>query len=140
MQTYSIKAAAEKMHLTAATLRYYDREGLLPFMERRESGYRVFSEADLEMLKIIECLKKTGMSIKDIRQFVVWVQQGDRSLKERYQLFLERKKAVEAQMTELQKTLELVNHKCRYYQTAVEAGTEKVHLPAHSGNLLPCEE
>lgn len=139
MQTYTIKAAAEKMNLTAATLRYYDKEGLLPFMERKESGYRVFSDVDLEMLHIIECLKKTGMSIKDIRQFVIWVQQGDDSLQERYQFFLERRKAVEAQMAELQKTLELVNYKCRYYKTAIEAGTEKIHFQKRDDGKLPCE-
>ncbi len=139
MQTYTIKAAAEKMNLTPATLRYYDKEGLLPFMERKESGYRIFSENDLEMLKIIECLKKTGLSIKDIRQFVIWVQQGDSSLQERYQLFRGRKNAVEAQMAELQKTLELVDHKCRYYQTSLEAGTEKIRFQPSGDGKLPCE-
>lgn len=140
MQTYTIKTAAEKMNLTPATLRYYDREGLLPFMERKESGYRMFSETDLEMLRIIECLKKTGLSIKDIRQFVIWVQKGDASLNERYQLFLDRRKAVEAQISELQKTLDLVNHKCWYYKTAIEAGTEKIHHEAREGGKLPCEQ
>lgn len=139
MNTFTIKEAAEKMNLTTATLRYYDKEGLLPFMERRESGYRIFSDIDLEMLKIIECLKKTGMSIKDIHQFVILVQQGDKTINERYQLFLDRKKVVEAQMAELQKTLDLINHKCWYYQTAIEAGTEKIHFAPRDDGKLPCE-
>lgn len=125
---YTIKQAAELTNLTPVTLRYYDKQGLLPFMERRESGYRMFSDGDIAMLRVIECLKKSGMSIKDIRQFSKWVLMGDDSLQERYEMFLERKKAVEAQMADLQKTLDFINHKCWYYETAIEAGTEKIHF------------
>ena len=135
---YTIKQAAELMNLTPVTLRYYDKQGLLPFMERRESGYRIFSDADIAMLRVIECLKKSGMSIKDIRQFSEWVLMGDDSLQERYEMFLERKKAVEAQMADLQKTLDFINHKCWYYETAIEAGTEKIHFKEQSEEL-PCE-
>ena len=135
---YTIKQAAELTNLTPVTLRYYDKQGLLPFMERRESGYRMFSDGDIAMLRVIECLKKSGMSIKDIRQFSEWVLMGDDSLQERYKMFLERKKAVEAQLADLQKTLDFINHKCWYYETAIEAGTEKIHFKEQS-NELPCE-
>lgn len=135
---YTIKQAAELTNLTPVTLRYYDKQGLLPYMERRESGYRMFSDGDIAMLRVIECLKKSGMSIKDIRQFSEWVLMGDDSLQERYKMFLERKKAVEAQMADLQKTLDFINHKCWYYETAIEAGTEKIHFKEQSDGL-PCE-
>lgn len=125
--SYTIKEAAQIMNLPPTTLRFYDREGLLPFMERLESGYRIFSENDLAMLRIIECLKKTGMSIKEIRQFTDWAREGDKSLHRRYELFLERKRIVENQIAELHKNLELIKHKCWYYETAIEAGTEKIH-------------
>lgn len=78
------------------------------------------------------------MSIKDIRKFSQWVLMGDDSLQERYEMFLERKKAVEAQMADLQKTLDFINHKCWYYETAIEAGTEKIHFKEQSEEL-PCE-
>lgn len=135
---YTIKQAAEIMNVTPTTLRYYDKQGLLPFMERKESGYRIFSEEDIAMLRVIECLKKSGMPIKDIRQFSKWVQMGDDSLQERYEMFLERKRTVEAQMAELQETLDFINHKCWYYETAIEAGTEKIHFKEQS-DKLPCE-
>ena len=135
---YPIKQAAELTNLTPVTLRYYDKQGLLPYMERRESGYRMFSDGDIAMLRVIECLKKSGMPIKDIRQFSEWVLMGDDSLNERYEIFLERKKAVEAQIAELQKTLDFINHKCWYYETAIEAGTEKIHFKEQS-EKLPCE-
>ncbi len=136
--SYTIKQAAEIMNVTPTTLRYYDKQGLLPFMERKDSGYRVFSDNDIAMLHVIECLKKTGMSIKDIRQFSKWAQMGDDSLKERHEMFLERKRAVEAQIAELQETLDFINHKCWYYETAIKAGTEKIHFN-DSSNKLPCE-
>lgn len=137
--SYTIKQAAEMMNVTPTTLRYYDKQGLLPFMERKDSGYRIFSENDILMLRVIECLKKSGMPIKDIRQFSKWVQMGDDSLQERYEMFLERKRAVEAQMAELQETLDFINHKCWYYETAIEAGTEKIHFKENYKEKLPCE-
>lgn len=133
---FTISEVAEKMNLSTSTIRYYDKEGLLPFIERKESGYRIFAESDVRMLQIIHCLKKTGMSIKDIKVFSDWVKEGDSSLKERYEMFLERKKAVKEQISELQKSLELINHKCSYYKTAIEAGTEDIYKIDH----ITCEE
>ena len=125
MSKYTIKDAAKMMNVPTSTIRFYDKEGLLPFMERMESGYRIFSEEDMAMLKTIDCLKKTGMPIKEIREFVNWVQRGDDSLKQRYEMFLERKKAVETEISELQETLKIIDFKCWYYKSAIDAGSEK---------------
>ena len=124
---YSIKEISEILGLPASTIRYYDKQGLLPFVERSEGGYRRFSEEDLSLLKMIECLKKTGMPIREILQFTRWLQQGDASLRERYEMFLERRKAVEKQIEQLQETLKVIDYKCWYYETALKAGTEAVH-------------
>ena len=125
MEQYTIKDAARIMNVPASTIRYYDKEGLLPFIERQESGCRVFSEKNMEALRIIDCLKKTGMSIKEIRQFSQWLEQGDASLRQRYEMFLERRRVVEEQMAKLQEVLNTIN--CWYYETAIAAGTEKIH-------------
>ena len=109
---YTIKQVSNMLNIPATTLRYYDKEGLLPYIERRGSGYRIFSESDIDMLRLIECLKATGMSIKDIKQFVDWTKLGDASLKERHDMFLERKRVVEEQMEALQKTMDLISYKC----------------------------
>lgn len=124
---YTIKNAARIMGVPTSTIRYYDKEGLLPFVERLASGYRIFTEKDIATLRIIDCLKKTGMSIKEIRQFSSWLEQGDSSLQQRYDMFLERRRVVKQQMAELQKILDTVNYKCWYYETAIAAGTEKIH-------------
>ena len=127
MEQYTIKDAARIMNVPASTIRYYDKEGLLPFIERQESGCRVFSEKNMEALRIIDCLKKTGMSIKEIRQFSQWLEQGDASLRQRYEMFLERRRVVEEQMAKLQEVLNTINYECWYYETAIAAGTEKIH-------------
>lgn len=124
---YTIKEAAEKMNLPASTIRYYDKQGLLPFVQRSESGYRMFSEKDIGLLNMIECLKQTGMPIKEIKQFCQWVQQGDASLQQRLDMFRERRKAVQDQMMQLEKTMEVIEYKCWYYETALAAGTEAIH-------------
>ncbi len=124
---YSMKEVSEMMNLPQSTIRYYDKEGLLPFIERKSSGYRIFSESDIQMMQIIECFKNTGMSIKEIKHFIDLLKMGDASLEERYNLFVEREKIVLKQMENLQKQLNLIHHKMNYYQTAIEAGTEAIH-------------
>ena len=77
---YSIKEVSQMTNIPATTLRYYDKEGLLPFLERKESGYRVFHDSDLTMLQLLGMLKKgTGMSIREMKQFAKWAQEGDAS-------------------------------------------------------------
>lgn len=127
MKTYSITEAAEHFKMTPHTLRYYDKEGLMPFIERTSSGRRVFKESDMEALRIIECLKASGMPIKEIKHFIEWCSEGDSTLQLRYDMFLERKASVEAQMEELKKTMEVIEHKCSYYKTALDSGTEDIH-------------
>lgn len=127
MKTYSISEVAKELNLTVYTLRYYDKEGLIPFVERTTSGTRVFKESDIESLKVIECLKATGMPIKEIKTFIDWCSDGDATLQQRYDMFLDRKARVEAQMEELKKTMEVIDHKCFYYKTALNSGTEDIH-------------
>lgn len=134
--TYSISEVAKKLDLTVYTLRYYDKEGLMPFVERTTSGTRLFKDSDIDFLKIIQCLKLTGMPIKDIKDFIEWCSEGDSTLKQRYDMFTERKASVEAQMEELRKTMKVIEHKCSYYETALEAGTEEIHKIKRIGNVI----
>lgn len=127
MKTYSISEVAKELNLTVYTLRYYDKEGLMPFVERTPNGTRLFKESDIGALKVIECLKSTGMPIKEIKSFIDWCSEGDSTLQQRFDMFMERKASVEAQMEELKKTMELIEHKCSYYMTALDAGTEDIH-------------
>ena len=122
---YTIGEAAQRMHLSAPALRYYDKEGLLPFVDRSAGGARMFKESDFEWLRLIECLKSTGMPIRDIKQFIDWYMEGDTTLPQRRDMFYERRRAVEAQIETLQATLDMIDYKCWYYDTAVAAGSSR---------------
>lgn len=123
---YTIGEMAELTGITPSTLRYYDKEGLLPFVERDKSGKRLFSDEDYEWLKVIECLKKTGMQLRDIRKFVLMAIEGDSTVNERLELIIKQRQAVEKQIADLQETLVTLDFKKWYYETAKEYGTTDV--------------
>ncbi|GAA0124425.1 MerR family transcriptional regulator [Clostridium sp. CTA-19] len=124
---YTIRQVAEKMGVTVPTLRYYDKEGLLPFVDKKPNGTRVFKDEDFQGLAIITCMKNSGTPIKDIKRYMDLCAEGDITLQKRLEIFLERKEAVQKQMEELNRIMETINHKIWYYETAIEAGTEEIH-------------
>ncbi|MBQ8661848.1 MAG: MerR family transcriptional regulator [Alphaproteobacteria bacterium] len=120
---YSIGQVAKKTGLTAHTLRYYQKEGLLPFLQKSSSGLRVFSDNDLGWLGLIECLKETGMPLKDIRQYIDWYLEGDSTLSLRLDMFKNQKNRVEEQIRQFQKHLEKIEYKIALYEEAVKEGS-----------------
>lgn len=120
---YTIGQVSEMFHLPISTLRYYDKEGLFPEIQRT-SGIRRFSETEIEALRVIECLKKSGLEIKDIKLFMEWCTEGSKTYEKRLELFLKQKKNVEAEIERLNQTLEMLNYKCWYYSQAIADGNE----------------
>ena len=120
---YTVGEMAKMLGVPASTLRYYDKEGLLPFVERSAGGIRMFRESDLEWLRVIGCMKKAGMSLRDIRQYMELVIQGDNTIDARLEMFRRQRKTLETQMAELQHTMDMVDYKCWYYETAQKTGT-----------------
>ena len=120
--SYTIGEIAKMLNVSPSTIRYYDKEGLLPFVERTKGGIRIFKDKDYEFLKIIHCLKKTGMQIKDIRKFIFLVIQGDKIIDERLALFQNQKSEVEKQVKQLEEALDTIKFKCWYYETAKSVG------------------
>lgn len=120
---FTIGEMAKKLNVASSTLRYYDKEGLLPFVERSDGGIRVFKDEDMEWLTIIECLKQAGLSIKDIKVFIDWCMEGDSTISERRKMIMAQREAVEEQIAQKQKTLNLLKYKSWYYETAEKAGT-----------------
>ena len=119
---YTIGEMSKMLNVSSSTIRYYDKEGLLPFVERTEGGIRVFKEKDYEFLKIIHCLKATGMQIKDIRKFILLVIQGDKTIDARLKLFQNQRNEVEKQIQQLKEALDTIKFKCWYYETAKVVG------------------
>lgn len=120
---YTIGQISEMFGLPISTLRYYDKEGLFPGM-KRSSGIRKFSETELEALRVIECLKKSGLGIKDIKQFMDWCMAGNETYELRLGMFLKQKAAVEAEIEHMEKMLDMIRFKCWYYEQAIADGSE----------------
>ena len=106
---YTIGQVSEMFSLPISTLRYYDKEGLFPQMER-SSGIRRFSERELEALRVIECLKRSGLEIKEIKQFMQWCAEGSSTYPQRHELFVQQMETVKAEMSRLEKTLDCGNN------------------------------
>ena len=119
---YTIGQVAEMFGLPISTLRYYDKQGLFPRMER-VSGIRRFSETEIEALRVIECLKKAGMEIKDIKQFMNWCMEGASTYPQRKAMFEARKVHMEQEIKHMNRTLDMLKYKCWYYETAKAAGS-----------------
>ena len=120
---YSIGQVSKMFGIPVSTLRFYDKEGLFPDLER-SGNTRRFGEGELELLRVIECLKQTGLEIKQIKEFVSMVEEGPSTYAARKELFEARKVQTEAEIARMRKALAMVEFKCWYYDTALADGGE----------------
>jgi DNA-binding transcriptional MerR regulator len=114
---YSINDVAEICDLSAYTIRFYDKEGLLPFITRNNTGNRQFSENDLEMIKLICCLKNSGMQIKDIKKYIDLFMVGDSTASMRKQMMIDHRKSVIKQISDLKKQQSIIELKIAFYDS-----------------------
>lgn len=121
---YTIGQVSKMFNLPVSTLRYYDKEGLFPDMNR-VSGIRKFSDKEIEALRVIECLKKSGLEIKDIKKFMEWCVKGSETYSLRRELFLKQKEIVESEIQRMNKALDMIKFKCWYYEQAIKDGNEE---------------
>lgn len=128
---YTIGQISEMFNIPVSTLRYYDKEGLFPNM-KRESNIRKFDDSEIETLRIIECLKKSGMEIKDIRRYMELCSKGSSTYAERKALFEKQRESVEGEIARLEKTLNMLKFKCWHYDQAIADGNEE-----HMREMLP---
>ncbi len=120
---YTIGQISEMFNLPISTLRYYDKQGLFPGIVRK-SGIRKFSDTEIEALRVIECLKKSGLEIKDIKKFMDWCSMGSSTYSQRKELFERQKKTVEAEIEHMNRVLDMLKFKCWYYEQAIHDGNE----------------
>lgn len=134
---YTIGQVAEMFGLPVSTLRYYDKQGLFPGL-KRASGIRRFSDTELEALRVIECLKKAGVEIKDIRLFMEWCAQGPSTYPERKTMFEEQKAHMESEIAKMNRALDMLKFKCWYYEQ-LNQGNNEAELKALIPDGLPEE-
>ena len=118
---YTIQDVSKKTGLTAHTLRYYEKEGLITGVERSQGGIRQYTDEDLERLGLIRCLKNTGMSIQEIARFVQLTHEGDHTLEERVELLREHRDRVLERMAEMQEHLDKVTWKLNFFTEKLRA-------------------
>lgn len=137
--SYTISQVAQMMGVTPSTLRYYDKEGLLPNV-KRVNGIRVFEDTDFSWLCILNCLKGTGMPIRQIKKYVDLCAEGDATLEQRYAIIKEQRQHVLDQIEQLNFYLKELDYKDWYYQEAIKAGTEKAVYHPDSISNLPLDQ
>jgi DNA-binding transcriptional MerR regulator len=113
---YSVTQAAKLVEISEHTLRYYDDKGLFPFLQKNGSGKRLFSEADLQWAKLLECLSNSGLSIKEMQDYVELCIIGDSTVPERFELLKKQEKIIKDQIKEKKKQLKLLQFKLDYYE------------------------
>ena len=121
---YTISEAANHVGVAASTLRYYEKEGLIPHVKRK-NGNRIFDDADIRHLRLLNCLKNTGMPIKRIKEYVDLAQKGNATLQERHDLIKKQRRFVQDQIDQLQYYMQELDFKNWYYEKALAQGTEQ---------------
>ncbi len=135
---YTIKEVADKMDVSEHTLRFWAKSGFFPFIKRNENNIRLFSESDLDWVKIVKCLRSVGTDNKSIKRYIDLCVIGDSTIPERYKIIQETKEKAENQMKELTKQLELLNYKESFYQNLIKNNLKDSWNPMN--NILNSQE
>jgi DNA-binding transcriptional MerR regulator len=114
-----IMEVSEQFGLSSDTLRYYERIGLIPPVHRNGSGIRDYNELDLRRIQFIKCMRSAGLPVEVLIEYVALVQQGDKTIDARKEILKEQRELLVARMQEMQKTLDILNHKIEVYENAV---------------------
>ncbi|MBM7844409.1 MULTISPECIES: MerR family transcriptional regulator [Herpetosiphon] len=117
-ENLTIQQMAQVTGLSAHTLRYYERAGLLDLVDRnQQNGYRYYNERHIKWIHFIKCLRATGMPIRDIRRYTELLYEGDHTVRDRLNLLKAHRQRVEQQLLEVKEHLEAVTRKIGYYET-----------------------
>lgn len=111
--------------IPASTIRFYDKNGLLPHVRRDENGLRQFSDKDIDWLRFLEKLKISGMPIREMRSYVELASQGDETIEERRHIVHDRRNDIRRRIEELERSLDIIEYKCWFYDKACELGSER---------------
>jgi DNA-binding transcriptional MerR regulator len=114
-----IAEVSERYGISTDTLRYYERIGLIPPVNRNQSGIRDYDEIDVRRVEFIKCMRSAGLPIEALIEYVGLVQQGDNTLEARKEILMEQREQLLARMEEMQKTLDVLDYKISVYENAV---------------------
>lgn len=126
---YTIKEVADKMNVSEHTLRFWAKSGFFPFIKRNENNIRLFSDTDLEWVKIVKCLRAVGTENKAIKKYIDLCIIGDSTIKERYEIICATKQKALQQMQDLKQQLDLLDYKEQFYQNLIKNDLEDIWNP-----------
>ncbi len=122
---YSISDVAKEFDITKSTIRWYEKQGLIPPIKRDENGRRYYDEGDLDWFSVVMCMKNTGMSVENIRNFAILNAIGDSTLEERLEMVRNQRDVTISKIRELEKSLETIDFKIMYFTECIRQGTER---------------
>jgi MerR family transcriptional regulator, aldehyde-responsive regulator len=114
-----IAEVSERYGLSSDTLRYYERIGLIPHVNRNEGGIRDYNDLDVRRVEFIKCMRSAGLPVEVLIDYVALVQQGDHTIEARKEILREQRELLAARMREMQKTLDILDHKIEVYENAL---------------------
>lgn len=114
-----ISEVSQQCGLSADTLRYYERIGLIPPVNRNGSGIRNYNELDLKRVEFIKCLRNVGLPIEVLIEYFKLVEQGDETITARKEILIDQRAQLAAKMAEMKETLTLLDHKIKMYEEII---------------------
>lgn len=132
----TVKDVAKEMNVSEHTLRFWDKEGLLPPVERDKNNVRNFSEQDLQWIFIIKCLRGGGVQLSEIRKYIALCQVGDSTVQERYEIIKDAKQRTLLQIEELNHQLDKLNYKENHYKNLIENNLKDTCNPVNKVKTL----
>ncbi len=126
---YTIKEVSEKTEISEHTLRFWAKIGFFPFVKRDKNNIRIFEDADIEWVKIVKCLRGVGIDNKSIKKYIELCIKGDSTIKERYDIIKRTKEKALLQLQELNKQLELLDYKEKYYKNLIKTNSKDIWNP-----------
>ncbi len=144
MPKYTVKEVADMLDISSHTIRYYDNIGLIPSIDRTDGNIRMFSDYTISWLKLVHCLRTTGLPIEDVRHYIQMCQKGDSTIPERAELIFKQEKSLRAQIKNLKKQMEILKYKKSYYKNLLDNNLQDICNPQnynnHEPNLIPDNE
>ncbi len=129
---YTIKEVSEKLNVSEHTLRFWAKSGFFPFVKRDKNNIRLFSDNDLEWVRIVICLRSVGIDNKSVKKYIELCILGDKTIKERYLIIKNTKDKALKQLKELQKQIELLSYKENFYEKLINENLKDTWNPMNS--------
>ena len=126
---YTVKEVAQMMKISVHTVRYYDNEGLIPFVSRTQSNIRMFSEYDLSWIRTVHCLRTTNLSINDIKKYIDLCLKGNKTIPQRAKIIFNQEKNLKEHLRQLQEQMKVLQIKKKYYMDLLHNKSKDIWNP-----------